>query len=66
MFGRYLGLFKAEVGWGENEISTKGVVDRRKEGREKGRGRKIRLPEVIVLLGNSVRIYLEAWYDHHL
>ena len=42
-------------GWGEREISTKGVVDRRKERRGEGEGKeKLYLPAVIVLLGNSV------------
>ena len=49
-------ILKAEEGWGYIEISTKAVIDRREEGGGWGGGvkRKIRLPAVIVLLGNNV------------
>ena len=35
---------KAEEGWGEIDISTKGVVDRREKGGGRGREKKNTLP----------------------
>ena len=39
-------ILKAEEGWGEIEISTKGVVDRQEEGvgRERGKSYRLSLP----------------------
>ena len=42
-FAKCVSLFwilKGEEGWGEIEISTKGVVDRREEGGGRGRGKE--------------------------
>ena len=33
-------ILKAHEGWGEKEISAKGVVDRQEEGGGRGRGKK--------------------------
>ena len=37
-------ILKAEEGWGEIEISIKGVVDRREEGGGRGRGKAFLYP----------------------